>query len=1085
MLLAQAQLDGLATSSGFGLQVLKPNDAFVNVSERGFIAYKWPIQTFVYKSGSSTDHWFGPRVHHALTYIQDRSLIQVAAVASFFGKDELLINWSLGGNILLKGQSGRPSQDVSEDGSVLTIGYARDGASHEVDIELFINGVPYNFTKTGLPPSHCDNCSNIIRGGHLTAVAALIVARFTPRNRTKVPERSQPSWNDIKRHFSFTHKEKHPLAMKLKKNLGVKNGSRLRGLIIHSVERLLNVAVLPSLMAPKGDSSAAESEESSSSSPKDRNEQWYPRYLLLDNLVQANDGRLSVDYEASFWHVRFLTAVLDFLKKDTRKTGNAGPYNSNSSSDSSDSDDSDDSDESSEFSAVYDLKDDEATNFCNRLSEVIAGILRRLLDVRPDDAKSRAFRALALVYASHHQDQLPIKVLLENLMTTNADIWPKKLSKEEQKDPTCYLLNWLHEVTISIWSNIGGAQTTEKYEGANDFDLSRLDIHTSLAKDRRENQKLDETRLNLLATLPAELLALHAAIGTEHTSDDRKQSDDVQQPTNVNQLEDKKQIAKYLLDAKDLLEWVTRNQESRKAATKLGKTPPWEFLCLNHILPIHLEIAKGGPKGDQHETPSGCSRSTLEKSFQRCQYFLQSDYSLMSSWDPNETTSKDSRWRLDCSSIALTAFLAVLTPQDSNKPPLRSKPPASGVPYQGVTRQKSIDTRRDNQLSTIETKLEEIIRVLKANSGTSAPKDFPWESTLVKANPFYPQFMQAVSSKGVTTNTIARLIQLKASLTRTGNKNADKRTIEGFCDINKQWSLTNGEAPPGSTTTIKMRVVDFNEDDQMSYSLQFAHRDSSLYGIPEDNIRRVFEDSRIANKVNFRIVIHDRLPVQFLSIFTNSVQSDAWDTIFSYYGSTPNFQGARRGRETYDAAGKLTSVVSISLPHFSLASKEREDCIRPRFELFQPTDTHAGPLLTDPNKEDRYIMEVASSICMTGDKFGEFWTCSLLGIPDLEVLSDDLGPLRGILDVCSYDKISARNFIFIFLLTKVCDVISKRYEDVLNVLVERIDLYKGRDLYSNIVVVDEFGGTRATDALQKALWGTKWLDIIGDSLKAA
>lgn len=164
---------------------------------------------------------------------------------------------------------------------------------------------------------------------------------------------------------------------------------------------------------------------------------------------------------------------------------------------------------------------------------------------------------------------------------------------------------------------------------------------------------------------------------------------------------------------------------------------------------------------------------------------------------------------------------------------------------------------------------------MKANSGTSAPKDFPWESTLVKANPFYPQFMQAVSSKGVTTNTIARLIQLKASLTRTGNKNADKRTIEGFCDINKQWSLTNGEAPPGSTTTIKMRVVDFNEDDQKSYSLQFAHRDSSLYGIPEDDIRRVFEDSvrfssriramkmllilrlvikRIANKVNFRIV---------------------------------------------------------------------------------------------------------------------------------------------------------------------------------------------------------------------------------------
>jgi hypothetical protein len=119
----------------------------------------------------------------------------------------------------------------------------------------------------------------------------------------------------------------------------------------------------------------------------------------------------------------------------------------------------------------------------------------------------------------------------------------------------------------------------------------------------------------------------------------------------------------------------------------LGKTPPWELMCLSHILPIHVEIAKtiypdvakGGSKGYQPVTPSGCPRSIVEKSFQRCQYFLQSDYSCMASWDPNKTTDRDSRWRLDCSSIASTAFLAAMTPQETYRPLQQSTQPVSGT----------------------------------------------------------------------------------------------------------------------------------------------------------------------------------------------------------------------------------------------------------------------------------------------------------------------------------------------------------------------------------------------------------------------
>jgi hypothetical protein len=62
LLLAEAQLDGLVTSSGFGLQVSRPRDALVHFSWRGFIAYKWPAQIFVYGSGPSPDRCDYPRI---------------------------------------------------------------------------------------------------------------------------------------------------------------------------------------------------------------------------------------------------------------------------------------------------------------------------------------------------------------------------------------------------------------------------------------------------------------------------------------------------------------------------------------------------------------------------------------------------------------------------------------------------------------------------------------------------------------------------------------------------------------------------------------------------------------------------------------------------------------------------------------------------------------------------------------------------------------------------------------------------------------------------------------------------------------
>lgn len=160
------------------------------------------------------------------------------------------------------------------------------------------------------------------------------------------------------------------------------------------------------------------------------------------------------------------------------------------------------------------------------------------------------------------------------------------------------------------------------------------------------------------------------------------------------------------------------------------------------------------------------------------------------------------------------------------------------------------------------------------------------------------------------------------------------------------------------------------------------------------------------------------------------------------------FQSARKERETYDAAGKPISVVSITLPHFILANEEKTDCIRPQKKLFSPPDTHEKSAAPNSIEGNRCIMEVASSICITGDKFGEFWTCSLLGIRAFDDLS--FGRVREILDAYWYDKISARHFIFIFWLAKVCDFVSQSYEEFLDELAELINLHVSSPLHSSI-----------------------------------
>lgn len=147
--------------------------------------------------------------------------------------------------------------------------------------------------------------------------------------------------------------------------------------------------------------------------------------------------------------------------------------------------------------------------------------------------------------------------------------------------------------------------------------------------------------------------------------------------------------------------------------------------------------------------------------------------------------------------------------------------------------------------------MDEIIRVLRASSTTAALKEFPWESSLVKANPFYPQFMQVASLQGVAANTEDRLKELKAYLARTGKAQTgtaqtgtDKSTVDSLCDL-EQWSLTSilNDDAPSKSTTIKMRVFDYSKGTGgTTHDFQFAHNEGKLYGDP-NNIRSLLEES--------------------------------------------------------------------------------------------------------------------------------------------------------------------------------------------------------------------------------------------------
>jgi hypothetical protein len=177
----------------------------------------------------------------------------------------------------------------------------------------------------------------------------------------------------------------------------------------------------------------------------------------------------------------------------------------------------------------------------------------------------------------------------------------------------------------------------------------------------------------------------------------------------------------------------------------------------------------------------------------------------------------------------------------------------------------------------------------------------------------------------------------------------------------------------------------------------------------------------------------ERFSPTLLGIFVNFVHSDALDTVSNYYVSASNFQRSQEGPPIYPIDNSHT--ISITLFHFALEKEKREGCVRKCKEFT------SDPSSLNSSARPQHLLEVCSAVCITGDKLGEFWTCSILGVENSQQLSEENSfKFLNVLDTFFYDKFSAKHLIYIVILTEICSCISLRFGKVLDELEDLMDL---------------------------------------------
>lgn len=156
-----------------------------------------------------------------------------------------------------------------------------------------------------------------------------------------------------------------------------------------------------------------------------------------------------------------------------------------------------------------------------------------------------------------------------------------------------------------------------------------------------------------------------------------------------------------------------------------------------------------------------------------------------------------------------------------------------------------------------------------------------------------------------------------------------------------------------------------------------------------------------------------------------------------YFELRATFRGPKHVFQNLDTSEEHKWITSITIPHFELRQPKRP-------VTWYDFDVAFDPPFDPPFdcKNLSTVMYACISLCVTGDEFGEFWTCSIIGegTPSSKLQHELDTKLWHMWETYKNDKYSARNLFLILQLAKVCDTISDRYRLLIDQLKKTIKL---------------------------------------------
>ncbi|KAI9736318.1 MAG: hypothetical protein M1834_001204 [Cirrosporium novae-zelandiae] len=504
---------------------------------------------------------------------------------------------------------------------------------------------------------------------------------------------------------------------------------------------------------------------------------------------------------------------------------------------------------------------------------------------------------------------------------------------------------------------------------------------------------------------------------------------------------------------------------------------PWELTCLNH----HTRLMAAFVTNEESEM--------ISSKKQDCFQFLQSDYSFVSSWDWSTEEALKGWWGIEASSIVCSTLLDLIS---------KATLPA---PVESVSQPQTSSHRGPEEDNMMEMLQKAIRRMPQPDD----PKNIEW----IEFKPpraYYPTFM--VQSLDDTPQNFQTEQLQKVNL---------RSQIKKYVRTNKE---RNGKDNSSSTETILdfstetiakcvppnqllfMSVFDITVDlNRKPYTIKINElsepsNENELEVKHQNKLLDRLKDSLIDLNIKHRILFAQRFSPSMAQAFIYVWHPDALDTFDEYFGSRSRFT------DTKPESDSSIWTTSITISHWGFKSKDFPEELSEQFSEQRDTGPYPPEKLPGPSskssslkgsndktstkstenstqKDDEQekgtqLEKRSSSIVFTGDPLGHFWTCSMVSsIIDKRHMDKYVLEVQDVSRLFIYRQASGRLLSFLILLGHFCHKLAEDYTVLVNDLEDRVGL-SSRLIFEGMEVSNSEGGLRD---LHRIVWGFEALRV--------